>query len=93
MGSELAVRRWHKLRRVLLSPGVVAVIQPLQHELLEVSLPCGHWEETPGWGSLGGGWDLWKRLQEEEPHLGKIIPSVKEGECSGGKSLGKWHYH
>lgn len=76
---------------MLLSPGVAVDIQPLLHEFLEVSLPCNFLEETPGWRGLSGGWDLQKRPQEEEPRLGKTIPSVNEGECSGGKSLGKWH--
>lgn len=52
---------------------------------LEVSLLHGHLKEVPGWGILGGGWDLsGKKIQEEKPHLGKIMPFVKEEECPGG---------
>lgn len=76
---------------MLLSPGAAVDIQPLLHEFLEVSLPCSFLEDMPGWRGLDGGWDHQKRPQEKEPCLGKIIPTVKEGECSGGKSLGKRH--
>lgn len=48
-GSGLAVRRRHKLRRMVLSPGAAVDIQPLLHEFLEVSLPCSFLEDMPGW--------------------------------------------